>query len=136
MLMVLIIQIDVCGLKTSFWRIPSLKPIYWCTLVQIWIALGAILVVCTLTRHIHEKLCIFVYNGLKFDGCTWFCWHMHQNIYYIKNAPTPEAFENFVFCFPLPASRLRSCSQVTLGRHKQQHTHRKDLRTVNKPQIE
>ena len=58
---------------------------------------------CMHSCYIHEKLFIFVYNGLNFDGCTWFCWHMHQNIYYIKNAPTPKAFEYSSFCFaPLP----------------------------------
>jgi hypothetical protein len=43
-----------------------LEPLCRCILVQRWIALGAILVICTLTCYINEKLFIFVY---KWFGC-------------------------------------------------------------------
>jgi hypothetical protein len=47
---------------------------YFCSELQICIALGAILVICTLTCYINEKLCIFVYKWFGFIL-------MHMNIY-------------------------------------------------------
>jgi hypothetical protein len=47
---------------------------YFCSELQICIALSAILVICTLTRYINENLCIFVYKWFGFVL-------MHMNIY-------------------------------------------------------
>ena len=51
--------------------IGHLELFCWCILIQTRIALGAILVLCTFICYIHEKLCIFVYNGLNSHGCTY-----------------------------------------------------------------
>ena len=63
-------------------------------------------------------LCIMVWILMDAHGFVDICIKIYKIIYYIKNAPknapTPEAFENFTFCFA-PASRFRFHSQVTLA---------------------